>query len=111
MATPAPGSGDQTREKTAAAATTPATTTTLTDGQSGPDNAAPVSADSIQTPQVAASQAGHRDDEDSDFDELDGKHYLSTPPSHTIPYHTTPQHPAFSLSRSSTLKFQKLQTS
>lgn len=82
MSNPASGSGDHPRD--ANPATTPAATT-VTDNQSGADNAVPAVAESTQKPQVVNPQAGHEEDEDSDFDELDGKHDLSTPP----PSHTT----------------------
>lgn len=87
MANPASGSGDHPREETAAAAAAPVATTTVVDDKPVAENAvpAPASAESTQKPQVAHPQAGPEDDEDSDFDELDGKLYHSNP---TIAYHT-----------------------
>jgi hypothetical protein len=82
MSNPASGSDDHPRD--ANPATTPAATT-VTDNQPGADNAVPAVAESTQKPQVVNPQAGHEEDEDSDFDELDGKRDLSTPP----PSHTT----------------------
>lgn len=86
MASAAPSLGDQTHKETAAAAT-PATTTTVTDHQSGSDKPVSAPVESTEKPQIANTQAGHEDDEDSEFDELDGKHYLATPPSLTTPHH------------------------
>lgn len=83
MASAGPSSGDQPHEQTARA--TPVTTTPVTDNQSDSNKSVPTPAESTQKPQVTDTQAGHEDDEDSEFDELDGKHCLSTPPS----LHTT----------------------
>ena len=87
MASAAPSSGDQPNKETAVAET-PATTTTVTNHQSGSDKPVPTPVESTEKPQIANSQAGHEDDEDSEFDELDGKHYLSIPRHHS-PHHTT----------------------
>ena len=84
MSNLASGSGDPPRDGTPA--TTPAATT-VTDSQSSAENAAPAVAESTQKLQVVNSQAGNEEDEDSDFDELDGRPDLSTPPSH-ITLHT-----------------------
>jgi hypothetical protein len=86
MANPASGSGNHPREETAAAAVAPATTTTV-DDKPVAENAVPGSEESTQKPQVVNPQVGVEDDEDSDFDELDGKHYHINP---AIAYHTTP---------------------
>jgi hypothetical protein len=99
MANPASGSGDHPREETPAA--TPTATTTETGGQSDSRNAVPESAESIQKLQVTNPQVGDEDDEDSDFDELDGKHYQSTPQSHTQP---TSHHACFSFSQITNIK-------
>ncbi len=85
MASAAPSLGEQPHEQTSGA--TPVTTIPVTDNQSGSNKSAPTPAESTQKPQDADAQAGHEDDEDSEFDELDGKHYLSTPPSLTTPHH------------------------
>lgn len=81
MTNPASGSGDHPHEETPAA--TPAATTTVTDSESAPNNALPVSAESTQKLQATNPQVGDEDDEDSDFDELDGKQ-LSIQPRHHI---------------------------
>jgi hypothetical protein len=85
MANPASGSGDHPREETAAA--TPAATTVV-DDKPVAENAVPVSAESTQKSQVVNPQVGLEDDEDSDFDELDGKHdHINS----AIAHHTTPR--------------------
>jgi hypothetical protein len=51
------------------------------------ENAVSASEESTQKPEVVNPQVGVEDEEDSDFDELDGKHYHINP---AIAYHTTP---------------------
>lgn len=66
MASATPSSGDQPNEHTTEA-------TPVTDDQSGSSKSVPTPAESTQEPLNTDAQAGHEDDEDSEFDELDGK--------------------------------------